>query len=169
MAKKKRKYNPNLIKARHSYSFAEISEIYQIHRRTVQAWRKNGLRVIDEDSKPYLVIGSELKRFISEREQKRKHPLKPGEFYCPRCQRPRKSLQNRVSVEIKERMLGKKYRQALIRGICEVCKCRLFLFTSDRIVQELQERGVFLAKHKATLYSSADSSLNTDITRGEKC
>ena len=167
MVKKKRKFNPNLIRARHSYTFAEISEVYGIHRRTVQNWRKRGLKVIDETSKPYLVIGAEIRRFLKDNSQKRKHPLKPGEFFCPRCKNPRKSLQDRFKIEIRDKRLGKKYRQAIMQGVCEVCYCPLFLFSSDRKVQELKENGLILAEHKATLFGSGDSSLNTDIKRGE--
>ena len=166
MAKKKRKYNPNLVKLRHSYTLAEIAEVYGVHKRTVHSWRKQGLKAIDETSKPYLVIGAEIRRFLKEKSQKRKHPLKPGEFFCPRCQNPRKSLQDQLSVEITNKRLGR-YRQAIIRGVCEVCHCPLFLFSSDRKVQELKENGLMLTEHKATLFGSGDSSLNTDIKRGE--
>lgn len=48
MAKKKRTYNTNLIKVRHSYTTVEIAELYKIHRRTVQSWLKQGLQVIDQ-------------------------------------------------------------------------------------------------------------------------
>ena len=175
MAKKKRKYNPNLIRLRHSYTLSEISEVYGVHKRTVQSWKKQGLKVIDETSKPYLVIGAEIKQFLKDNRRKRKHPLKPGEFFCPRCQNPRKSLQDQLSVEITNKRLGRyrqaiiigRYRQAIIKGVCEVCHCPLFLFSSDRKVQELKENGLMLTEHKATLFGSGDSSLNTDIKRGE--
>ena len=162
MARKKRKYNPNLVKLRHSYTLAEIAEVYGVHTRTVQSWRKRGLKTIDETSRPYLVIGAEIRGFIRENSQKRKHPLKPGEFFCPRCQRPRKSHQDQFSVEITEKRLGR-YKLAIIKGICEVCRCRLFRFSSDRKIQELKEKGVALAEHKTTLIGSGDSSVNTDI------
>lgn len=167
MAKKKRRYNPNLIRLRHSYTFAEIAEIYGIHIRTAHSWRKRGLKVIDEASRPYLVIGAEIKQFLKDNRRRRRHPLQPGEFFCPKCQSPRKSLEDQISVEITDKRLGKRYRQAIIRGTCEVCKCPLFLFSSDRKVQELGEKGLILAEHKTTLFGSGDSSLNADIKRGE--
>lgn len=167
MAKKKRKYNPNLVKLRHSYTLAEIAEVYGVHKRTVQSWRKRGLKAIDETSKPYLVIGAEIRGFIKENSEKRKHPLKPREFFCPRCQNPRRSLENRLRVEITEKKLGKRYKLAIIKGICEVCRCKLFRFSSDRKIQELKEKGLILAEHKTTLIGSGGSSVNTDIKRGE--
>jgi hypothetical protein len=165
MPKKKRKHNPNLIKQRRSYTFAEIAEIYKVHRRTVQIWRKQGLKVIDETSKPFLIIGAEVRRFLKEKNRKNKHPLKPGQFYCPRCGIPRKSLPDKISIEITEKRLGR-YRQVIIKGICEVCSCRLFRFSSDRKVQELMKTGLNIAKRKKDLIGSGDSSLNTDIQKG---
>jgi len=149
MAKKKRKYNPNLIRLRRSYSFAEISEVYGLHRRTVENWRNQGLKTIDETFKPYLVIGAEVRRFLKERNRRRKYPLKPGEFFCPRCRIPRKSLKDRVSVEITDKKLGR-YRQAIIKGKCEVCGCRLFRFSSDRKVQELVKTELILTEREKT-------------------
>lgn len=166
MAKKKKKHNPNLVRLRRSYTFAEIAEVYAVHRRTVQLWRKQGLNVIDDKSKPFLIIGADVRSFLKERRLKRKHPLKPGEFFCPRCKIPRKSLQDRISVEITNKRLGR-YRQAIIRGECEVCQCRLFRFSSDRKVQELMKTGLNIAEHKTSLIGSGDSSVNTDMQRGE--
>ena len=165
--KKKRKHNPNLIRLRHSYALAEIAEVYDVHIRTVQEWRKQGLMAIDETSKPYLVMGAEVRRFLKDKAQKRKHPLKEGEFYCPKCKVPRKSLAKHISVEITGKMLGKRYKQALIKGICEICNQRLFRFSSDRQVQEFREKGLFLVEQETLLIGNRNSSLNTDIERGK--
>ena len=167
MGKRKRKYNPNLVRARHSYTFSEIAEVYQIHPRTVQSWRKQGLKIIDEVSKPYLVIGEEIKGFLKEKAKKRKHPLQIGEFFCPRCRLPRKSLPDKLSIEITDRKLGKTHRQAIIKGVCEVCSCRLFLFSSDREIQKLAKPNMIQTEHKTTIIGSGDSSVNADIKRGE--
>ena len=166
MAKKKRKHNPNSVRLRRSYTFAEIAEVYAVHRRTVHDWRKQGLNVIDDKSKPFLIIGADVRSFLKEKQRRRKHPLKPGEFFCPRCRMPRESLQDQFSIEITERRLGR-YRQAIMKGKCEVCRCRLFRFSSDRKVQELMKTGLNIAEHKTSLIGSGDSSVNTDIQRGE--
>lgn len=163
---KKRRYNPNRVRRRRCYTFAEIAGIYGVHARTVQGWRKNGLTVVADNSRPYLVPGAEVRRFLREAAQKRKHPLKPGEFFCPRCGRPRRSVENQILVEFTGKRLGR-YRQAILKGFCEVCACSLHLFSSDRKVQELRETGLTLAERETTLIGSEDSSLNADIKRGE--
>jgi len=165
MKKKKRNHNPNLIKERHSYSFAEIAETLNVHARTVQSWHKQGLKVLDEARKPYLVYGGDLKQFIKSKHQKQKHPLKTGEFYCPKCQTARESLPENITFEVTQKKLGKTSRQAFIRGICEVCGQSLLLFSSDRKIEELKIKGVFSSERKATLYGNRDSSCNTDIGR----
>lgn len=149
MAKKKKRHNPNLVRLRRSYTFAEIAEVYAVHRRTVQVWRKQGLKVLDDKSKPFLVIGADVRSFLKEKQQRRKHPLKPGEFYCPRCGIPRKSLLDKISIEITDKRLGR-YRQAIVRGICEVCDCRLFRFSSDRKLEELEKTGLNITEHKTS-------------------
>ena len=154
---------------RHSYTFAEIAETLKIHPRTVQSWHKQGLNVIDEASKPYLVYGAELRQFLRAKRRKQRHPLKAGEFFCPKCKEPRKSLPDKLKIEFTGRNLGKRYKQALIRGICVTCSQPLLLFSSDRKVKELEESGTLLQEHKAVLLGSGDSSYNIDIARGEKC
>jgi transposase-like protein len=166
MAKKKRRYNPNLLRLRHSYTISEIAEKYGVHRRTVDAWKKQGIQVIDESSKPFLFLGAEVRRFLQEKYRMRKYPLKPGEFYCPKCRRPQKSLSEKISTEITNKRLGK-YKQVIVRGICEACGCRLFLFSSDRKCQNHTNPGMTKTEHMTTLIGSGDSSLNTDIDRGE--
>ncbi len=167
MAKKKRNHNPNRIKARHSYSFAEIAENLNIHRRTVQSWHKQGLKVIDEGIKPYLVSGADLKQFLIAKRQKHKHTLQADEFFCPKCQKPRKSIKDKLQIILTDKRLGKTSKQVVIKGICEVCNTRLTRFSSDRKERELQEKGGILAENETLLSRNGDSSVNTDIQRGE--
>jgi transposase-like protein len=166
MAKKKRRHNPNLLRSRHSYTISEIAEKYGVHRRTVDTWRKQGLQVIDESSKPFLVLGAEVRRFFQEKYDKRKHPLKPGEFFCLKCRRPRRSVQDQIKFEITDKRLGK-YQQVILRGKCEVCNCNLFVFSSERKCPELMKTGMMLKEHEKTLIGSGDSSLNTHMERGD--
>ena len=162
----KRTFNPRLIRVRRSYSFAEVAELYGIHLRTVHRWRKEGLSVLEEASKPFLVMGVDVQGFLRERQRKRKHPLKLGEFFCSKCRCARRSLPEMFRIEITEKRLGKQSRQALIRGICEVCGQRLLLFSSDKKVAELRQGGLLLSEREEKLGGSEDASVKTDIGRG---
>jgi len=127
---RKKTFNPRLIRARRSYSFAQIAdEVYGIHPRTVQRWRQEGLPVLDETSRPFLVMGAALQNFLRERQKRRKHPLKPGEFFCSTCRCARRSVPGALLTEITDKRLGRQHRQALIRGVCEVCGRRLLRFS----------------------------------------
>lgn len=142
MTKNKRNHNPNLIKEKHSYTFAEISEKLNVHIRTVQNWHKKGLNVIDEASRPYQVYGGVLRHSLIANRQRQKHPLKTGEFFCTKCRSPRKSRPENLKFEITNRKLGKTSKQAFIRGICEACNHPLLLFSSDRKIEEFKMRGM---------------------------
>ena len=51
-------------------------------------FNKEGLPVI-KDKKPWLIVGSILKKFLEDRNTARKHPLRFGEFFCVGCKQPR--------------------------------------------------------------------------------
>jgi len=140
----RKNHNVRLLKSRHSYSFMEIAQILKVHPRTVQGWHRQGLQVVDETSKPFLVLGAEMRRFLQEIRQSRRHSLGKGEFYCPKCREPRKSLPDKLFAQITERKLGKASKQAFLKGICEVCGKRLILFSSDKKIEELKASGVLL-------------------------
>jgi len=163
--KKKRTYNTRLFRSRRAYSFSEIAEILNTHIRTVQIWRRDGLRILDDGMKPFLVMGQDIRTFLKERVQSRKQPLKTGEFFCPKCQKPRKSRPNQLAAEFTNRGLGPLYKQVLLRGVCESCGQSLLLFSSDRKVLEWQKNGLIPSEQVTALTSSNCSSTNTDMLK----
>lgn len=165
MAKKKRKYNPNLIKSKHSYTLSEVAQIYGIDIRTAYSWRKRGLKAIDENSRPYLFWGEEIRRFLEENSKKRKHSLKPGEFFCTTCREPRRSLSDNISIEHTNKSLGNKSKQVYLKGICNVCGQSLYLFYSDKKLEELCATGLIVKEHEKYLYGSGYSSINTQLEK----
>ena len=162
---KKRTFNGNAFRSRRAYSFAEIAERLGTHIRTVQIWRSEGLPILDDNTKPFLVMGADIRAFLKARVAKRKKPLKLGEFFCTRCQEPRKSRTEYLRVEFTHRRLGPHHKQAIIRGLCEVCGLRLSRFSSERIVAEWREMGLVLSEQPPPLNGSETSSLNTDMVR----
>jgi len=158
--KKKRTYNTNLIKKRRSYSLAEIAELLDIHIRTVQEWRKQGLSVIDVGVRPFLVMGEDLRQFLKRKMKKRKHSLNKGEFYCTKCKCPRKSKPEALSAVITNKRLGKSHRQAFIKGICSVCNQVLTLFSSDKKVKQM-----ILLEPQIQINGNIHYPLNTDLTK----
>jgi hypothetical protein len=164
--KKRRTYNARIFRSRRAYSFSDIAEMLNTHIRTVQIWRSEGLKILDDGMKPFLVMGQDIRIFLKERVQSRKKPLNTGEFLCPKCQKPRKSCPNQLTAEFTNRRLGPLYKQVLLRGVCESCGQSLLLFSSDRKILEWQKNGLILSEHVTALTSSDSSSTNTDMLKG---
>jgi hypothetical protein len=94
----------------------EIAEMLNTHLRTVQRWRNEGLPVLDDGVKPFLVMGRDLQRFLKDLTVRRRKPLGTSEFFCPRCQQPRKSAIDNIRLEFTQRNLGADHRQVIIRA-----------------------------------------------------
>ena len=127
----RRKLNTRLISLRREYSFKEIAKLFNRHIRTVQSWQKQGLKILDGTLSPILVLGSDLKEFLKERDEKCKKPTKEGEFYCTRCNDSRASVLKDVKFIPTKKRTGRGKKQFRITGICEVCSCLLNRFTNE--------------------------------------
>lgn len=80
--------NPQRVKIHRSYAVDEIARLLHVHKNTVRAWLKAGLRPNDEQ-RPILVHGEELRAFLEKRRQGSKCKCPPGHLYCLRCRAPR--------------------------------------------------------------------------------
>lgn len=165
-ATKKRPYHGRLFKSRRAYSIAEIAEMLNVHIRTVQAWKKAGLKILDDETKPYLIMGQDIQEYLKGKKKERKKPLKIGEFFCPRCRRPVNSHASMIKAEVTTRRLGRNYRQVLLRGICSICDQALTLFSSDRKARGWMNMGLIPAEAQDILIGIERSSANTDILKG---
>ena len=141
-----KKYNLRRIKGKRPYSVSQIVKELGVHKRTVQGWGKKGLQFHDEMN-PRSTMGYQLKRFLRQMIDKRRYTLKPREFRCLRCHCPRRSRPEALSVQTTNRHLGPHAKQLIIRGKCEVCGCRLWLFSSDRLVKQFQDEGWLPREH----------------------
>ncbi len=161
--KNKRRLNPYLIKKNRAYTFAEVAEIYDKHIRTIQQWRKDGLQVVDESCKPYLVMGSEVQRYLTRRNAKSRVPLKEGEFYCTKCRAAVTSLPENIRVSITGKKIGKTGIQAILKGICQYCNTSLRRFSTVEKITKMKIEGLMLTEHPLILIENVDHSPNTDI------
>lgn len=166
--RKNRTHNGRLLKAKRAYSFADIAEKLETHVRTVQVWHKEGLKILEDHTRPFLVMGQDLRDFLKARLRSRKKPLKIGEFYCPRCREPRRSRPDRLAAQATQRRLGKTHKQVLLRGVCEVCDQSLLLFSSDRKAAEWTKNGLIFTEPLEVINGSGISSVKTDILKGRE-
>jgi excisionase family DNA binding protein len=83
-----RHHNYRRVKIHRNYTVEEIASLFGVHRNTVRAWVKIGMRTSD-DRRPTLIRGTDLSDFLHARRAKNKQPCNPGEFYCVRCRAPK--------------------------------------------------------------------------------
>ncbi|OGZ70253.1 MAG: hypothetical protein A2904_01140 [Candidatus Staskawiczbacteria bacterium RIFCSPLOWO2_01_FULL_33_9] len=120
-------YNLNLITARRSYSVNEISALLGISRKTCGRWIKyEGLKMVEENTSPLLIIGADLIHFIKKKREKRKIPLKENEFLCFKCHKAVRAKTGSER-EIKTgKRIGKDNREQMKKtGACEICNTKL--------------------------------------------
>ena len=59
----KRNHNHRKCKIHRSYTVEEVTELYDVHPKTVRNWIQKGLPIFD-DIRPLLILGTDLKLFI---------------------------------------------------------------------------------------------------------
>jgi hypothetical protein len=74
-----RRYRIRSIRARRSYTLSEIAILLAAHVQTVRGWVKAGLPAL-EGSRPALIMGYELIKFLGAKQEKRRVPLAEGEM-----------------------------------------------------------------------------------------
>ena len=160
------------LKGRRSYTVRELARALCVHRRTVLAWKKAGLSPIEPGGRPLLFMGGEVKRFLEARRQARKCPLKPDQFFCPRCRSARQARPGSVTVEDTGRRLGKADSSLVVHGLCEKCGCQLRLFTSRKRLNPTWKHMLDTAGD-GRLWGTGDHPVNTDTgghaTRETEC
>lgn len=133
-----RTYNTRIIRLNYSYTIQEISNLYGNHIRTVRAWVKEGLPII-EGIYPYLINGKDLKNFLSTRKLKQKVKLEAGEFYCTKCKTARTSKNNQVKLAYSGKTIGKGIKDFIIQGICENCETKINRFSNENKLNEVMQ------------------------------
>src|ERR1051325_2485596 len=88
---KKRRYNLRRVKATWPYTTQEIAELFGIRKNAVRRWLKHGL-IADMTSRPFLIRGDELVRFLRARQCAVRHKCRPNQFFCFKCRRPREAF-----------------------------------------------------------------------------
>lgn len=117
-----RRYNPRLITSRHSYTPEEIATLFHINKKTIFRWLGDGLHPLEKNTRPLLIMGDELRHFLSEKMKKRKIPLQKGEYYCLKCKVPTRAKSGTEETAPTGKTIGKNARKQFFqRGKCERC------------------------------------------------
>jgi len=123
-------YNHRLIKSKRSYSISEISSLFGINRKTCNRWLKDeGLKVIERNVSPLLVMGADLINFIKKKKVKNKVALKEDEFFCMKCRKAVKAKLGSERIIKTGQRIGKNNLEQFKKiGICEFCGTKLNRF-----------------------------------------
>jgi hypothetical protein len=114
---------PNRAKIHRNYTVEEIADLFGVHKNTVREWIKKGLPVND-DKRPLLVLGVELRSYIQAKRVEHKQKCKPCELYCLRCKVPQYPYGGMVDYEPSTDSIGR------LIGICPICNGVINKFTS---------------------------------------
>lgn len=110
------------IKIKRSYSPLDIAKLFHVDVRTCLRWIREGLKPLEENVRPLLIMGSELKNFLAQQRKHRTCVLQSQEFYCLKCHAPvTAKLGTEKSQETGRRMGSKQSIQFIKTGVCENC------------------------------------------------
>ena len=76
--------NPRLAKIHRTYSVEDAARLFRIHKNTVRNWLRQGLEPLD-DRRPTVILGLELRRFLTVRRARTKQSCGLGRIYCLPC------------------------------------------------------------------------------------
>ncbi len=111
-----------------SYTIRELLPLLvpPVGEKTFQRWMDKGLKIVPGSKKPILILGSDLKEFLKNKDAKKKVKLKRNEFLCLKCKEPRRAKRGSIKT-LSDRKTG----------ICSVCSGKV-----SRIIKPYQ-KGLF--------------------------
>ena len=117
-----RRYNTRLVKARKSYTPEELSKLFGVCKKTCFRWIDEGLRPIEANTRPLIIMGYEVRRFLSKMKKSRKTKLEANEYFCLKCKRATRANEATETIAPTGKLIGKEAREQLCkRGKCEKC------------------------------------------------
>jgi len=154
-----KRLNPNLAKIHRNYTVEEVANLFSVHKNTVHAWIKDGLATND-DKRPILILGSELKVYLQVKRQSNKRKCHPFEIYCVRCRVPQVPAENMVDFEPINLTSG------CLIGLCPKCSCIINKFFSIAKLDQIKDKlDITLPKALKHINESVNPPLNSDFNK----
>lgn len=130
-AMSRRQPNHRLVKIHRNYTVEEVALRLRVHKNTVRSWLRVGLPTIDA-SRPTLIHGQDLSRFLMDRRRRARIRCQPGEIFCVKCRVPRVPAGRMVDYIPLTGTSGN------LRGICPSCGILIHRRISSSAVSGLE-------------------------------
>jgi hypothetical protein len=109
-----KRLNPNLAKMHRNYTVEEVADLFDVHKNSVRAWIKAGLPVCDS-RRPVLILGVDLRGYLTAKQLRRKRRCSAEELYCLRCREPRLPAEGMVDY------IPMTIESGRLNALCPVC------------------------------------------------
>jgi hypothetical protein len=98
------------------YAIKELPKLLSVDKKTVRRWiAEKGLKTVPGSKHPILILGSDLKEFLRNKDSKKKiGKLKRNEFPCLHCNAARRAKRGSIK-ELGNRKIG----------LCSVCNRKM--------------------------------------------
>ena len=152
--------NPRLAKMHRSYSVEEIAQLFRVHKNTVRAWLRQGLKVID-CQRPTVVRGEEVRRFLIERRVRAKRPTGPGRIYCLPCREPKVPAGNMAECRVTSGSAG------TLCGICPDCDRLIYRRVNPQKLDALRgQLDLTITRAGPRIEETSNPNVNCDSGEG---
>jgi excisionase family DNA binding protein len=149
------------VKQHRSYTVDEAARLLKVHKVTVRNWIKTGGLPALAEQRPTLILGSELKRFLTQRRAAGKQPCRLDECYCLKCRTPRRPASGKMEFSPLTPTKGN------LLALCEVCGCTMRKHISIVRLPHLQSLLAIKIRHvPARITGSTDFCLNAHFDGG---
>ena len=157
MARQRRK--PHAVKANRCFDVAELAIRLGVHRNTIRAWQRKGLKPLP-DGRPVMFTSAAVNAFLYSRKSARRVKCPPGTFYCLRCRAARRPAGGLVEFIPINAASGN------LKGICGTCGATMHRRAPIAgIVAIMPGIDVQPTGREASLIGCSHSPLNCDEQR----
>lgn len=158
-----KRVDPRRAKIHWTRSYEEWARRLGVHRNTIARWAKDKGLEVDKDQKPYLIKGSDLRRFLEARKKQKRFNCGTGEMPCFSCNKPRRPAIGCLEYHPQSATHGD------LLGLCEVCASEMNRKTRLVDIPRLfPEHAATLTGCQRTLCGSTERPVNGGFGRPSK-
>ncbi len=157
-----RRINPRLIKLHRPYTVDDVVRALDVHPNTVRNWIGQGLPAL-ASKRPTLILGSELRGFLTARRKQAERPCSPGTLYCCKCRTPNRPALGMVDFVAHSATGGN------LKALCETCGTVMHQrIARAAIALKMPGIEVQFTEAQPRLEGSAPAPLNCDKRKDAK-